>query len=195
MRPLSAFSLVPPAAFGGGVRLAVVAGTFLLAACTGGLGLGIPYGTSKPRPVNGTTYVPHAHPTYVPRANPTYVPHAHPTYVPRTNPTYVPRVNSAYDVVGIASWYGGRFHGRQTASGEVYNKHAYTAAHRTLPFGTRVRVINLENGRSVVLTVNDRGPFVRGRIIDVSQRAARALGFMRRGIVRVRVTAVGMRRG
>ncbi|MFQ6007180.1 MAG: septal ring lytic transglycosylase RlpA family protein, partial [Woeseia sp.] len=58
------------------------------------------------------------------------------------------------------------------ASGEVYNKHAYTAAHRTLPFGTRVRVINLENGRSVVLTVNDRGPFVRGRIIDVSQRAA-----------------------
>ncbi|MEE8273960.1 MAG: septal ring lytic transglycosylase RlpA family protein [Alphaproteobacteria bacterium] len=165
MRPLSAFSLVPPAAFGGGVRLAVVAGAFLLAACTGGLdlGLGIPYGTSKPRPVNRTTYV--------------------------------PRANPAYDVVGIASWYGGRFHGRRTASGEVYNKHAYTAAHRTLPFGTRVRVINLENGRSVVLTVNDRGPFVRGRIIDVSQRAARALGFMRRGIVRVRVTAVGMRRG
>jgi rare lipoprotein A len=181
MRPLSAFSLVPPAAFGGGVRLAVVAGAFLVAACTGGLdlGLGIPYGTSKPRPVNGTTYVPHAHPTYAPRAN----------------PTYVPRANPAYDVVGIASWYGGRFHGRRTASGEVYNKYAYTAAHRTLPFGTRVRVINLENGRSVVLTVNDRGPFVRGRIIDVSQRAARALGFMRRGIVRVRVTAVGMRRG
>ncbi|MEE8534262.1 MAG: RlpA-like double-psi beta-barrel domain-containing protein, partial [Alphaproteobacteria bacterium] len=104
------------------MRLAVVAGAFLLAACTGGLGLGIPHGTSKPRPVNGTTYVPHAHPTYVPRAN----------------PTYVPRANPAYDVVGIASWYGGRFHGRRTASGEVYNKHAYTAAHRTLPFGTRV---------------------------------------------------------
>ena len=88
---------------------------------------------------------------------------------------------------GIASYYAERFHGRPTASGEVFDMHALTAAHPTLPFGTQVRVVNLENGRSVTLRINDRGPFRGGRVIDVSYRAAEELDFLRRGIVRVRV--------
>ncbi len=78
----------------------------------------------------------------------------------------------AYDVIGMASWYGKRFHGRQTASGDVFDMNAFTAAHPSLPFGTRVRVTNLDNGRSVIVKINDRGPFVKRRIIDVSRRAA-----------------------
>jgi rare lipoprotein A len=88
---------------------------------------------------------------------------------------------------GVASWYGPPFHGRQTASGEIYDMEAPTAAHRTLPFGTRVRVHNLETGRSTELRINDRGPFVRGRIIDVSRRGARELGLLGPGIASVRV--------
>jgi rare lipoprotein A len=87
--------------------------------------------------------------------------------------------------VGIASWYGPGFHGRTTASGQRYDMYAMTAAHKTLPFGTRVRVTNLENRRAVVLTITDRGPFVAGRIVDVSKRAAQALGFERQGKVKV----------
>jgi rare lipoprotein A (peptidoglycan hydrolase) len=89
--------------------------------------------------------------------------------------------------VGIASWYGPGFHGRRTASGQRYDMYAMTAAHKTLRFGTRVRVTNLRNRRSVVLTINDRGPFVKGRIIDVSKRAAQALGFERQGKTKVAV--------
>jgi len=95
-----------------------------------------------------------------------------------------------YDAVGYASWYGRRYHGRRTASGERFNMNAPTAAHRTLPFGTLVRVTNMANGRSVVVRINDRGPFVRRRIIDVSRRAAEALGFVRDGTARVRVRLV-----
>jgi rare lipoprotein A len=91
---------------------------------------------------------------------------------------------------GVASYYGGRHDGRRTASGEVFDQDALTAAHRDLPMGTRVRVTNLENQRSVVLTINDRGPFVKGRIIDVSRRAARELGLIRAGTARVRVEVV-----
>jgi rare lipoprotein A len=90
--------------------------------------------------------------------------------------------------VGLASWYGGSLHGRRTASGERFDQEALTAAHRSLPLGRRVRVTNLENGRSVIITVTDRGPFVRGRIIDLSRGAARRLGFLRAGTARVRVT-------
>jgi rare lipoprotein A len=104
--------------------------------------------------------------------------------------TYVPREEPGYDVVGIASWYGRRYHGRRTASGEIFDMNSATAAHPTLPFGTRVQVTNLENGRSVVLKINDRGPFVRRRIIDVSRRAAQALGFVQNGTARVRVQLV-----
>ncbi len=89
--------------------------------------------------------------------------------------------------VGIASYYGKKFHGRPTASGERFDMHALTAAHRTLPFGTRVRVTNLENGTRVVLRINDRGPSSRERIIDVSYGAARELGFVTQGLTRVRV--------
>ena len=104
--------------------------------------------------------------------------------------TYVPREESGYDAVGIASWYGRRFHGRRTASGEIFDMNSATAAHPTLPFGTRVQVTNLENGRSVVVRINDRGPFVRRRIIDISQRAAQVLGIVQQGTARVRVQLV-----
>ena len=86
---------------------------------------------------------------------------------------------------GIASWYGERFRGRRTASGSRFNPDALTAAHRTLPFGTRVRVTNVRNGRSVVVRITDRGPFIRGRIIDLSRAAARRIGIA--GIGRVRL--------
>lgn len=88
---------------------------------------------------------------------------------------------------GQASWYGPGFHGRHTASGEVFNQNALTAAHRTLPFGTRVRVTNVHNGRHVVVRINDRGPFSRGRVIDLSAEAARAIGLDRAGVGPVQV--------
>jgi rare lipoprotein A len=91
---------------------------------------------------------------------------------------------------GSASFYGGEFNGRATANGEIFDERELTAAHRTLEFGTRVRVTNLANTRSVVVTVNDRGPFVRGRVIDLSRRAAQVLGFVDRGTARVRLEAV-----
>ena len=92
--------------------------------------------------------------------------------------------------LGFASYYDSRFHGSRTASGERYDEKALTAAHRTLPFGTRVLVTNLSNGRSVVVTITDRGPFARGRVIDVSRRAARRLDFLRDGTTRVRLEVV-----
>lgn len=92
--------------------------------------------------------------------------------------------------VGVVSWYGGAFHGRTTASGERFNSRAMTMAHRTLPFGTKVRVTNLRNGRSVVVRVNDRGPFVGRRIADLSQAAAADIGMMRRGVARARIEVV-----
>ncbi len=91
---------------------------------------------------------------------------------------------------GIASWYGQPFHGRITASGERYDMEAMTAAHRTLPFGTVLRVQNLESGRHATLRINDRGPFVRNRVLDVSRRGARELGMLESGIARVRMTVV-----
>lgn len=103
---------------------------------------------------------------------------------------YQPRADPDYDATGIASWYGKRFHGRTTASGERFDQNALSAAHTTLPLGTHVRVTNLENGRSLLLRINDRGPFVRGRIIDVSRAAAAALGFELKGLARVRVQFV-----
>ncbi len=101
---------------------------------------------------------------------------------------YYPMQQAAgYDEVGIASWYGRDFHGRRTANGERYDMHALSAAHKTLPMPTLVRVTNLENGRSVIVRVNDRGPFARGRLIDLSYAAARQLGFVEKGTARVRV--------
>ncbi|MDX8401305.1 MAG: septal ring lytic transglycosylase RlpA family protein [Mariprofundaceae bacterium] len=102
---------------------------------------------------------------------------------------------SGYDETGIASWYGRKFHGRKTANGERFDMHAMTAAHKTLPLPTMVRVTNLENGRSVVVRVNDRGPFVKGRLIDLSWAAAKALGFLEKGTARVRVQTLDMQPG
>ena len=89
--------------------------------------------------------------------------------------------------IGIASWYGPGFHGKRTASGEVFDMHAHTAAHRTLPFGAVVRVTRLDTGASTVVRINDRGPFVEGRIIDLSNAAARDLDMVRTGLARVRI--------
>jgi rare lipoprotein A len=101
-----------------------------------------------------------------------------------------PKVQSAaslYQLSGQASWYGGYFHGRQTASGERYNQDDLTAAHKTLKFGTRVRVTNLNNGQSVVVRINDRGPYAGGRIIDMSRRGAQAIGLTSSGVAPVKV--------
>ena len=91
----------------------------------------------------------------------------------------------AYDEVGEASWYGKPYHGRLTANGEKYNMNKLTAAHRTLPFDTNVRVTNLRNGRRVKVRINDRGPFVGGRIIDLSRKAASKLKMIEDGVVPV----------
>ena len=105
--------------------------------------------------------------------------------------TYYPSENSAYRGEGIASWYGPDFHGRLTANGEVYDMHAISAAHPTMPLPSYARVTNLENGRSIVVRVNDRGPYARNRIIDLSIGTAKALEFYGRGLARVRVEYVG----
>lgn len=91
---------------------------------------------------------------------------------------------------GIASYYGGRHHGGPTASGERFNQNAMTAAHRSAPLGSTMRVTNLNNGKSVVVRINDRGPFVRGRVIDVSRGAAEALGFVSAGLTKVKLDPV-----
>ncbi|MEO3430185.1 septal ring lytic transglycosylase RlpA family protein [Pelagibius sp. CAU 1746] len=103
------------------------------------------------------------------------------------NVWYYPREDYGYDETGIASWYGPGFHGKSTANGEVYDQNAMTAAHRTLPMPSVVQVTNLENGRSVKVRINDRGPFAHGRIIDMSKRAAELLGFVKQGTAKVRV--------
>jgi rare lipoprotein A len=100
---------------------------------------------------------------------------------------YYPREDYNYDETGIASWYGADFHGQRTANGEMFNKNELTAAHKTLPLPTLARVTNLDNGRSIVVRINDRGPFSGSRIIDMSQRAAQLLGFEQQGTARVRV--------
>lgn len=100
-----------------------------------------------------------------------------------------------YDVRGKASWYGTTAHGKQTASGETFDKHALTAAHKTLPFGTVLRVYNLRNKRHTLVRVNDRGPFIAGRIVDVSRRAAEQLKMMRAGVTAVAIEVISNARG
>jgi len=100
---------------------------------------------------------------------------------------YYPTVDYKYSETGVASWYGPKFDGKPTANGEVFDMNELSAAHRTLPMPSMVRVVNLDNGRSLALRVNDRGPFARGRIIDVSRRAAQLLGFRYRGTARVKL--------
>jgi rare lipoprotein A len=100
---------------------------------------------------------------------------------------YYPAEDWTYDETGIASWYGEDFHGKYTANGEIFDLNGTTAAHRTLPLPSVVQVTNLENGRTIQVRVNDRGPFARGRIIDLSRRAAQLLGFEGKGTAKVRV--------
>jgi rare lipoprotein A len=104
--------------------------------------------------------------------------------------TYYPQDDRGYDRTGIASWYGPTFHEKATANGEIYNQDDVTAAHKTLPMPSWVEVTNLDNGRSLVVRINDRGPFVDGRIIDLSRRSAQLLGVDRPGLARVRVKRV-----
>ncbi len=106
--------------------------------------------------------------------------------IPLNKPTLIANVFN-----GQASWYGPGFHGRLTANGEVYNQEALTAAHPSLEFGTQVEVTNLNNGRSVVVTINDRGPYAGGRIIDLSAAAARTLDMISSGVAPVEVTILG----
>ncbi|MBF0357734.1 MAG: septal ring lytic transglycosylase RlpA family protein [Magnetococcales bacterium] len=107
--------------------------------------------------------------------------------------TYYPLKSSeGFEQEGLASWYGKKFHNRLTANGEIYDMHSITAAHKTLPLPTWVRVHNLDNHRSMVLRINDRGPFVADRIIDLSYAAAKVLGVDKKGIARVRVIALPM---
>ena len=103
---------------------------------------------------------------------------------------YHPKVDYEYEETGIASWYGPNFHGKPTANGEIFDMNKVSAAHRTLPLPSMVLVTNLDNGRSLKMRVNDRGPFARGRIIDVSRRSAQLLGFYREGTARVRVEII-----
>jgi rare lipoprotein A len=105
--------------------------------------------------------------------------------------TYVPAENPSYRIEGVASWYGRDFHGRLTANGEVYDMHSISAAHTTLPLPCYVRVTNLDNSRSIIVRVNDRGPYHRNRVIDLSIGTAKALDFYSRGLARVRVEYVG----
>lgn len=102
---------------------------------------------------------------------------------------FVPNVGDEFK--GIASWYGPDFHAKKTSNGETYNMYALTAAHKTLPMNTMVRVDNLENGKSIIVRINDRGPFVKGRIIDLSNKAAHAIDMVRKGTAQVKVTVLG----
>ncbi len=105
------------------------------------------------------------------------------TYYPRSRPR-------GFEQRGTASWYGSTFHGRLTSSKEVYDMYAFTAAHKSLPFNTRVRVTNLSNGRETVVRINDRGPFVENRVIDLSFASARSLGMVRQGTAPVKLTVL-----
>ncbi len=102
------------------------------------------------------------------------------------------RVEEGHTQKGVASYYHDSLHGRKTASGEVYNKRIRSAAHKSFPLGTKVRVTKLSSGKSIVVRINDRGPFVKGRVIDLSRRAARELGIIRSGVAKVAVEVVSV---
>lgn len=130
---------------------------------------------------------------------PSYYPSGYPPSHPATQRPYTINGKTYYPITsadgywerGKASWYGKQFHGKKTANGEVYDMYAMTAAHKILPMNTMLLVRNLENGRQTVVRVNDRGPFVRGRIIDLSYRAARELGMVNKGVASIEIIAMG----
>jgi len=153
----------------------VVVSCFLLAACSGGANIKI----SKER--NGGGTLPTGSNGGVKKVGKPYK---------IAGKTYYPKDDPYYDEVGIASWYGKQFHGKRTANGEIFNMNHLTAAHKTLAMPSYVKVTNLSNKRSIIVRVNDRGPFVGDRIIDMSRRGAQLLGFSEKGTTRVRVQAV-----
>lgn len=165
-------------------RVAFIAGTaMMLANCktTGTGGFDPKYGvTASPRK--------YADGEEIPKGNGRY--HVGKPYV-IAGVTYHPREDPNYRAVGIASWYGDAFHGRLTSNGEVFDMRSISAAHPTLPLPSYVRVTNLSNNRSMIVRVNDRGPFHASRVIDLSSRAADMLGFRQHGTARVRVEYVG----
>ncbi len=118
-----------------------------------------------------------------------------PAYYPPVTSRPAAAAPSGASHIVRASWYGPGFDGRRTSSGEVFNEHSLTAASKTLPLGSRVRVTNLSTGRSVVVKVNDRGPFVRGRSLDLSEAAARRIGVVHAGVAKVKVTRLNANRG
>jgi rare lipoprotein A len=114
--------------------------------------------------------------------------------VPSATPVFAktpPASTGKFVQGGVASWYGSNFHGKRTSNGEVYNMHAMTAAHNTLPHGVHVRVLNCRNGRSTIVRINDRGPFISGRIMDLSYSAAKELGMIECGLTPVKIEALG----
>ena len=155
----------------------------------------ITYKTSKPKSYTGNSY------TLYNNQNEQF----NPAFVDRTlyshqkvgkrykimGKHYTPKHEPYYDVVGIASWYGDKFHGKPTATGEIYNQYDLTVAHKTLPLNSLLYVTNLENGKSLMLRLNDRGPFIGNRIIDLSSAAAKALGTTEKGLAEVRVQYAG----
>lgn len=161
-------------------HLAILAGALLLNGCSLS---SRDYGPSQPM---NFSHVPNAVPKHETRTragNPS-------TYVVLGKRYYVMKESRGYVERGVASWYGKKFHGRKTANGERYNMYAMTAAHKTLPIPSYVKVTNLDNGRSVVVRVNDRGPFHSNRIIDLSYAAASKLGFAQNGTGKVELRAI-----
>ncbi|HEX3033948.1 MAG TPA: septal ring lytic transglycosylase RlpA family protein [Thermodesulfobacteriota bacterium] len=112
------------------------------------------------------------------------------SYPFRISYSFFSNANYDYYTIGIASWYGDYFHGKTTASGEPFNMYDYTAAHRKLPLGTKVRVVNLENGEDVTVDINDRGPYIDGRTIDLSYAAAKSIWIVDSGISEVKIEIV-----
>lgn len=110
--------------------------------------------------------------------------------VPQVNPVSFYETELLHEEEGYASWYGPGFYGRKTASGQRFTKHKFTCAHRKLPFGTRLQITNLQNGKSIEVTVNDRGPFIKGRVVDLSYAAAKEIGLIKAGAAPVKVKQV-----
>lgn len=163
---------------------AVAAGGLLLANCSGGLSGRVDprYGVSaSARVVEPGEPVPKGGGVY--RVGKPYV---------VAGQVYVPEADPHYSAVGLASWYGDDFHGRYTANGEIFDESAISAAHPTLPLPSYVRVTNLANHKSIIVRVNDRGPYAKGRLIDLSVKTAKLLGFYGHGVAKVRVDYVGM---
>lgn len=175
-----------------GVRVPVLLAFAVLTACAGPAPR--PDASPTPEPADGPPPGPvdvSTIPEPVPRDEPLSRYGNPPSYAVYGQTYYVQRKRTAYQARGIASWYGSKFHGRRTSSGEPFDMYGFTAAHRTLPLPSYVEVTNLSNGRSLVVRVNDRGPFKKDRLIDLSYAAAARLGFADHGTARVEVRAVG----